>query len=67
MNKEELIKYYYNKVIENLDCGDSSCYFSKPKTRGGQHTNGGCRCLYELKQELRLPMRGLLLALRENT
>ncbi len=25
-----------------IGCGDSSCIFGSP---GGQHTNGGCRCL----------------------
>ena len=25
-------------------CGDSSCLIESPLSRGGQHTNGGCRC-----------------------
>ncbi len=27
---------------DDLGCGDSGCELRK--TRGGQHTNGGCRC-----------------------
>lgn len=29
-------------TVEDLDCGDNSCYFKK--TPGGMRTNGGCRC-----------------------
>ena len=25
-------------------CGDSSCIVESAASRGGQHTNGGCRC-----------------------
>jgi hypothetical protein len=25
-------------------CGDSSCIVESARSRGGQHTNGGCRC-----------------------
>lgn len=25
-------------------CGDSGCHFGHKDKRGGQHTNGGCRC-----------------------
>lgn len=41
MKIEELRKIA--ERISNLDCGDSSCLFSKQK--GGMRTNGGCRCL----------------------
>ncbi len=29
-------------MINNLDCGDNSCYFATKK--GGMRTNGGCHC-----------------------
>lgn len=37
--------------IESIGCGDSSCIFGRGEgTRyGGQHTNGGCRCLPRVK------------------
>jgi len=27
-----------------IDCGDNSCHFSPNVSKGGQRTNGGCRC-----------------------
>ncbi len=67
MTNEELIKHYLTKVLDHLDCGDSSCYFRKPKTLGGQHTNGGCRCLRDIHPEsLRLALGGLLMTLKKN-
>lgn len=33
------------KPFAEMDCGDNSCTFvSKESRKGGQHTNGGCRC-----------------------
>lgn len=26
------------------DCGDNSCRYAPPNSRGGMRTNGGCRC-----------------------
>lgn len=33
----------FELYTQTLDCGDSSCFFTKVKT--GMRTNGGCRCL----------------------
>jgi len=30
--------------MNDIGCGDSSCIFNLIKKKGGQHTNGGCRC-----------------------
>lgn len=43
-------------------CGDNSCMFGPP---GGMGTNGGCRCLIDVEQRLRLPIRARVAALRE--
>jgi len=29
---------------ERIGCGDNSCIFTGVRAKGGQHTNGGCRC-----------------------
>lgn len=41
MTTQDLVK----KVLE-LDCGDNSCRYAKGK--GGQRTNGGCRCNHRI-------------------
>jgi hypothetical protein len=53
-----------------LDCGDNSCRFAKNK--GGQRTNGGCRCLRSLDPIIRIAilefisdLEGKLAACRE--
>jgi hypothetical protein len=35
------------KSLPPLDCGDNSCLFAPKK--GGMRTNGGCRCVVDLK------------------
>lgn len=38
--------------VSNIGCGDNSCIFSGIRKKGGQHTNGGCRCFKELERWL---------------
>jgi hypothetical protein len=38
--------------MNTLDCRDHSCRFSRDKS--GQRTNGGCRCLKTVPEELRM-------------
>ena len=33
---------------ERLQCFDSACVFMATRTATGMHTNGGCKCLYDL-------------------
>ena len=35
-------KWLIDPQNHDLDCGDNSCYYTVRK--GGQRTNGGCRC-----------------------
>ena len=39
MNKQA--KTIFDRIINELDCGDNSCFFKKSN---GMRTNGGCRC-----------------------
>jgi len=39
-------------ALDKLDCGDNSCRFAKNK--GGQRTNGGCRCLQSLSPSVKM-------------
>jgi hypothetical protein len=41
-----------------LDCMDNSCRYAKSKT--GQRTNGGCRCLQGLSQEQRIKVHSFI-------
>jgi hypothetical protein len=34
--------------MDEIGCGDNSCIFRCIQTKGGQHTNGGCRCFRNL-------------------
>ena len=36
-------------MSESVGCGDNSCMFSVVKPKGGMATNGGCRCLENLR------------------
>ena len=46
MADQELIKLYQDQQDALGDgCGDGNCVIKKPV---GMHTNGGCRCLYNL-------------------
>ena len=46
MTDQELIKLYQDQQDALGDgCGDGNCVIKKPV---GMHTNGGCRCLYNL-------------------
>lgn len=49
MEKSEILLDKLVKTLEdaNLDCEDNSCHFAKEKK--GMRTNGGCRCLQELR------------------
>jgi hypothetical protein len=40
------------ELFANMDCGDRSCRF-KSQGYGGMRTNGGCRCLGELRKSER--------------
>ncbi len=37
-------------MTDIIGCGDSSCVFSIVRKKGGQHTNGGCRCFKDLER-----------------
>lgn len=37
---------FQHKIAREYGCGDNSCMFGSP---GGMGTNGGCRCLKDLK------------------
>ncbi len=36
------------KELSKLDCGDNSCFY-KGMGKGGMRTNGGCRCLLDVR------------------
>lgn len=36
-------------MSESVGCGDNSCMFRVVKPKGGMATNGGCRCLKDLR------------------
>lgn len=42
---KDSIHWYLKNLTNELDCGDSSCYWKKT---GGMRTNGGCRCFKDL-------------------
>jgi hypothetical protein len=44
--------------MSELDCMDNSCRYAKSKT--GQRTNGGCRCLQGLGQEQRIKVHSFI-------
>lgn len=43
-----------------LDCGDNSCLFAL--NRSGMRTNGGCRCLADIRQPMRHVLAQRILA-----
>lgn len=45
MTKEEMRERVKN---EAPDCGDNSCRFAT--TKGGMRTNGGCRCIKDVRE-----------------
>lgn len=59
----KLFRKTANKLYPQAGCGDGGCIFGHP---GGQHTNGGCRCLgWNDASEARIVARQLALIGRE--
>ncbi len=48
---------YLKKKLAELCCGDGSCHFLFPETRGGQRTQGGCQCFRLQGQRLRFVLQ----------
>ena len=50
LREADVYRRSYERVIQEPGdmpvpgCGDSSCIVESARSRGGQHTNGGCRC-----------------------
>lgn len=58
----KLFRKTANKLYPQAGCGDGGCIFGHP---GGQHTNGGCRCLTSDIHDTRIVARQLALIGRE--
>lgn len=43
-----------------LNCGDNSCLYRDRTKNWGVGTNGGCRCLKDLRSDVRFPVQRLL-------
>jgi hypothetical protein len=45
MDKVQKLASEYLRLAKQHGCGDGGCVIY---IRGGQHTNGGCRCVYRM-------------------
>ncbi len=41
------------RALELNNCTDGSCRLKLPEDMQGMHTNGGCKCIYNLKYSLK--------------
>jgi len=62
---DEALKKRLRDVLPEWDCGDNSCRFRPAKFDGGMRTNGGCRCLQDLRSDKRLDVTRLICVVRQ--
>jgi len=51
--------------LHEVRCTDGGCLFRDPLAHIGMQTNGGCKCLHELRPEVRMALTQMLRQVQE--